>query len=43
MERDFSIKELNVKERKTFQNEGNLSNVHKDTKLVETTGTKFNA
>ena len=43
MEKDFSVKEINVKERETFQNEGNLSDVHKDTKLVETTGTKFNA
>ena len=39
MEKDFSVKEINVKERETFQNEGNLSDVHKDTKLVETTGT----
>ena len=43
MEKDFSVKEINVKERERFQNEGNLSHVHKDTKLVETTGTKFNA
>ena len=43
VENDFRIKEINVKERPTFQNEGNQRNIYKETKRVETTGTKINA
>ena len=41
---DFQDNEINWKERVTFPNEGNdnWSNAHKETKLVETTETKFN-
>ena len=39
VENDFRVKEMNAKERATFQNDGNERNVHKETKLVETTGT----
>lgn len=42
MENDFRVKEMNAKERATFQSDGNEHNVHKETKHVETTGTKFN-
>ena len=40
----FQDNEINWKERVTFPNEGNdnWSNAHKETKLVETTETKFN-
>ena len=43
VENDFRIKEINAKERPTFQNEGNQGNIYKETKRVETTGTKINA
>ena len=38
MENDFQIKEIKVRERIAFWNEGN----YKETKLVETSGTKKN-
>ena len=38
VENDFRIREINAKERATFQNEGNQRD-----KRVETTGTKINA
>ena len=41
-ENDFRIKEINAEERVTFQNKGNLREVYKETKLVETTGLKLN-
>ena len=42
VENDFRIREINAKESATFQNEGNQGDVYKETKLVETTGTKIN-
>ena len=43
VENDFRIREINAKERATFQNEGNQRDIYKETKRVETTGTKINA
>ena len=42
VENDFRIKEMNAEERATFQNKGNWRDVYKETKVVETTGLKFN-
>ena len=39
VENGFPMKEMNAEERITFQNEGNERNVHKETKLVETSET----
>ena len=43
VENDFRIKKINAKEWATFHNEGNQSDIYKETKRVETTGTKINA
>ena len=43
MENDFRVREINAKDRATFQNERNERDVRKETKFVETTGTKINA
>ena len=40
MENDFRIKEINAKERVTFHNEENKRDVHKETKVGETTETE---
>ena len=38
----FPVKEINLKEVQKFQNEGNkLTWLHKETELVETTGTNL--
>ena len=42
VENDFLINKINVKERVTFQNEGDLCDIHKDAQFVETMGTKLN-
>ena len=42
VENDFRINKINTKERVTFQNEGDLCDIHKDAQFVETTGTKLN-
>ena len=34
IENDFQIKEINTKERATFQNDGNYCNVHKKLNLL---------
>ena len=39
-ENDFEIEKINEVERITVQNEENLRDAHKETKLVETTETK---
>lgn len=43
VENDFRIREINAKEWATFHNEGNQRDIYKETKRVETTGTKINA
>ena len=43
VEIDFRIREINAKEWATFHNEGNQRDIYKETKRVETTGTKINA
>ena len=43
VENDFRIREINRKEWATFHNEGNQRDIYKETKRVETTGTKINA
>ena len=35
VENDFRVKEINAKERATFQNDGNYHSVYKERKLVE--------
>ena len=43
VENDFRIREINANERATLHNEGNQRDTYKETKRVETTGTKINA